>query len=291
MIRYILTLCMLVTCIFLQAQSKHELNEIVIERSACFGKCPVFQIRLFQNGDVYYKGKKNVSKIGVYQSKLSRTKTRNFFKTLDALQWTSYQENYKNPARDLPHLKIQLFGRVFYKSISQAEAGPKELESIAIQLENLIKGLKWTKLRFEIPPSSIPETEEIESLQGMMQSVDENVGMVDMSNKTIQPETFSYVEQMPEFPGGYDALMTYLRKNLKYPELARELNVSGKVICQFIVFSDGSIGEVKVLRGIHPSCDSEAVRVIKSMPFWKSGKQNGVPVNVRMNLPINFVLR
>lgn len=291
---FILFLVISLACVGMQAQSKNKYNEFIIERSACFGKCPVFQIRLFQNGDVYFKGKKNVSKIGVYKGKLSLSKTRKFFKALDSLSWSRYEDRYKNPATDLPHLKIQIYGEAFYKSIIQAEAGPKELELVALRLEGMIKGVKWTKLKYETPPTSVPESEPDLPLEPEGNSVGiEGIVETESSNtpSAPQPEVFSYVEQMPEFPGGYDALMTFLRNNIQYPEVAREMNISGKVICQFIVYKDGSVGEIKILRGIHPSCDSEAIRVLKKMPLWKSGKQNGAPVNVRMNLPINFVLK
>ncbi|QLH48032.1 MAG: hypothetical protein HWD58_21990 [Bacteroidota bacterium] len=109
---FILFLVISLACVGMQAQSKNKYNEFIIERSACFGKCPVFQIRLFQNGDVYYKGK-NVSKIGVYKGKLSLSKTRKFFKALDSLSWNRYEDRYKNPATDLPHLKIQIYGEAF----------------------------------------------------------------------------------------------------------------------------------------------------------------------------------
>jgi periplasmic protein TonB len=100
-----------------------------------------------------------------------------------------------------------------------------------------------------------------------------------------------WVEEMPSFPGGAQALFSFLGKNLKYPEDAKAIGISGKVIITFVVETDGSITEVAVARSIGPLCDDEAVRVVKSMPNWIPGKQNNIPVRVRFNLPVKFILQ
>ena len=100
------------------------------------------------------------------------------------------------------------------------------------------------------------------------------------------------VETMPEFPGGQQALFKYLSENVKYPVIAQENGIQGRVICQFVVNKDGSIVEVEVVRsGGDPSLDKEAVRVIKSMPKWKPGQQRGKPVRVKYTVPVNFKLQ
>ena len=99
------------------------------------------------------------------------------------------------------------------------------------------------------------------------------------------------VEKMPEFPKGATALNQYLSNNIKYPVDAMKAGIQGRVICQFIVSKDGSITDIKVLRSVHPSLDREAVRVIKNMPKWTPGMQDGKVVNVRYTLPINFRMR
>ena len=103
-------------------------------------------------------------------------------------------------------------------------------------------------------------------------------------------EPLTFVEEMPEFPGGQEALLTYLVKKVEYPKEAMDAKVEGNVYISFIVERDGKISEVKALRGIGGGCDEEAVRVVKSMPKWKPGKQNGKPVRVRYNMPIRFKL-
>ena len=103
---------------------------------------------------------------------------------------------------------------------------------------------------------------------------------------------FVIVESMPEFPGGQQALFKYLSENVKYPVIAQENGIQGRVICQFVVNKDGSIVDVEVVRsGGDPSLDKEAVRVIKSMPKWKPGKQRGKPVRVKYTVPVNFKLQ
>jgi TonB family protein len=101
---------------------------------------------------------------------------------------------------------------------------------------------------------------------------------------------FTAVEQQPGFPGGNQACAQYLQTNIKYPAEARKNKVQGRVITSFVVMQDGSIGDVKVLRGIGYGADEEAVRVIKNMPKWYPGMQNGRPVNVQYTLPIAFTL-
>ena len=103
---------------------------------------------------------------------------------------------------------------------------------------------------------------------------------------------FVVVESMPEFPGGQQALFRFLSENVKYPVIAQENGIQGRVICQFVVNKDGSIVDVEVARsGGDPSLDKEAVRVIKSMPKWKPGKQRGKPVRVKYTVPVNFKLQ
>ena len=107
----------------------------------------------------------------------------------------------------------------------------------------------------------------------------------------VEEEVFDMVEQAPQFPGGPAELMAYLSKNIRYPVIAQENGISGRVICQFVVSSDGSVRDIKVMRGVDPSLDKEAVRVIQSMPKWIPGRQNGKAVSVRYTLPVTFRLQ
>lgn len=107
------------------------------------------------------------------------------------------------------------------------------------------------------------------------------------------PEVFTVVEEMPEFPGGAMEMMKYIQKNIQYPAMAREAGISGKCFLKFVVNGDGVISDVQILKGVAgcPDCDKEAMRVVKSMPKWKAGKQNGRAVPVYFNLPINFTIK
>jgi protein TonB len=104
-------------------------------------------------------------------------------------------------------------------------------------------------------------------------------------------EVFVVVEEMPSFPGGDTELFKFIYDNIKYPELAKENNIQGKVILRFCVTYKGTVDQVSVVRGVDPSLDEEAIRVIKMLPLWKPGKQGGKPVNVWYSVPISFQLK
>ena len=158
------------------------------------------------------------------------------------------------------------------------------------------------------PPPPPPAVQEVEVLN----VVEDNVETESIEVNTEETETevviaapveapveeeeeevvFVIVESMPEFPGGQQALFKYLSENVKYPVIAQENGIQGRVICQFVVNKDGSIVDVEVVRsGGDASLDKEAVRVIKTMPKWKPGKQRGKPVRVKYTVPVNFKLQ
>ncbi len=107
----------------------------------------------------------------------------------------------------------------------------------------------------------------------------------------VENKVFDVVEQMPSFPGGPSALMKYLSENTRYPVVAQENGVQGRVVVSFVVEKDGHITDVKVVRSVDPSLDKEAARVVKSMPSWIPGKQNGSAVRVKYNVPVSFKLQ
>lgn len=110
-----------------------------------------------------------------------------------------------------------------------------------------------------------------------------------MKEGTDQP--LSLVSEMPLFPGGPAALKLYLDNNLRYPNMARSNEIQGKVFVSFVVNTDGSIVDVKVVRGVGGGCSEEAIRVIKAMPKWKAGMNNGHKVRVKMTMPIQFAIK
>ena len=110
-------------------------------------------------------------------------------------------------------------------------------------------------------------------------------------NAESTEKTYVVVEQMPAFPGGDAALMKYLSENIKYPEAAEKAGEQGRVVVNFIVEKDGAISNVNVVRSVTPTLDAEAVRVIKAMPKWVPGKQDGQFVRVKYNVPVSFRLQ
>lgn len=161
------------------------------------------------------------------------------------------------------------------------------------------------------PPPPPPEPEVPEIIDVVEERVDTKIDLSsledDQSKAQIQTytpppppkpvvdeateEIFVVVEKQPEFPGGTTALMKFLGDNIKYPVIAQENGIQGRVITNFVVERDGSISDVQVVRGQDPSLDKEAVRVIKTMPKWKPGQQRGKPVRVRFTLPVVFRLQ
>ena len=109
-------------------------------------------------------------------------------------------------------------------------------------------------------------------------------------SETGENVDFYKFETMPKFPGGDDSLMRYLMYNVKYPKVALKKEIEGQVLVNFVINIDGSIGEVKVKKSINPMLDEEAVRLVKLMPLWQAGMQDGKAVPVHFDLPINFVL-
>ena len=107
----------------------------------------------------------------------------------------------------------------------------------------------------------------------------------------VTNKVFDVVEVMPSFPGGQGALMSYLNSHTKYPVVAQENGVQGRVTVSFVVERDGSITDVHVVRSVDPSLDREAARVVSSMPNWQPGKQNGSAVRVKFNVPVQFKLQ
>ncbi len=156
------------------------------------------------------------------------------------------------------------------------------------------------------PPASVSKADIIDIVDNDADIEEENllstddqtefvdITAVEVINLEPEPEPddvpFQIVEDMPEFPGGQEALLKYLSSHIKYPSICRENNIQGRVVLQFIVNKDGSIVDVEVIKPVHPQLDKEAVRVVEGMPKWKPGSQRGKPVRVKYTLPVNFRL-
>jgi len=150
------------------------------------------------------------------------------------------------------------------------------------------------------PPPQIEDIVEVEDdqvveeVEILVQNKDDEIVTFTPPPPKDEPpakvEIFDVVSNSPTFPGGEEALYKFLADNLKYPAIAREAGTQGKVYVQFVVWTDGSIRDVQVLRGIGSGCDEEAIRVVKMMPNWQPGEQMGKKVPVRYRLPIKFTL-
>jgi len=210
-------------------------------------------------------------------------------------------------------LTYVLLGFVFVLSLcyvalewTEKEVTKYEVADMDFQFEEEIEIQQTTQET--PPPPPPPVVQEVEVLNVVEDDVeteeiqintedDKDVEVVIQAPVEIQEEEpedepiFVIVENKPEYPGGDAALMKYISENIKYPVIAQENGIQGRVICQFVVNKDGSIVDITVVRGVDPSLDKEAVRVIKSMPTWKPGKQRGKAVRVKYTLPIVFRLQ
>lgn len=157
------------------------------------------------------------------------------------------------------------------------------------------------------PPPEAPKVEEVLQIvendakveETTIQASEETGQAVEVKYVPVEVEEeepeeqqiFQVVEEMPEFPGGMAECLKFLGKNIKYPTISQENGVQGKVIVQFVVNKDGSIVDPVVVRSVDPYLDKEALRVIKTMPKWKPGKQRGKAVRVKYTVPVTFKLQ
>lgn len=180
------------------------------------------------------------------------------------------------------------------KEIQQVEAPPP--------LKSTIKFLPpVVKPDDQVTDEYIPTAEELHEVDPGVATQVGQAGGVDYSLLEVEEpveevvkekkeEAFTYVEEMPSFPGGEEELLRFIAQKVKYPEIARRAGVEGKVFVSFVVEKNGTITELQVVKGIGAGCDEEAIRVIQLMDKWKPGRQNGNPVRVRISIPFLFKL-
>jgi len=178
--------------------------------------------------------------------------------------------------------------------LRKTEVVEEEMVEITKQEEQKPQPVEMPKqtTQLEIVEDDV-EVEDIEINAEVDQSevIDDYVPVEVEEEEVTEAEIFQIVEEMPSYPGGEAKMYEYLGKNIKYPQIARESGIQGRVFVNFVVEPDGSVSNVKVLRGIGGGCDEEAMRVIKSMPKWKPGKQRGKAVRVSYTLPVVFKLQ
>jgi protein TonB len=199
------------------------------------------------------------------------------------------------------------------KLAQKKEAKVERKEPVKVEMEKVVEKVK-SSVKFTAPEikkdDEVKPEDEIKSQDDLsktntaigtfdVKGNDEAEGevlkakevVVDEKPKEEETKVFDVVEQMPSFPGGDAELMKYLNTHIKYPVVAEENGIQGRVIATFVVERDGSISDVKVVKSVDPSLDKEAIRVLKGMPKWIPGKQNGSAVRVKYTVPVTFRLQ
>ena len=191
-----------------------------------------------------------------------------------------------------------------HKSYDKREIDPSLLRQTEVVEEEMVEITKQEEPKpqpVEVPKQTtqleiVEDDVEVEDIEinaevDQTEVLEEYVPVEVVEEDVQEQEIFQIVEEMPSYPGGDQKLMEFVAKNIKYPQIARETGIQGRVFVGFVVEPDGSVSNVKVLRGIGGGCDEEAMRVVKSMPKWKPGKQRGKAVRVSYMLPVNFKLQ
>ena len=178
------------------------------------------------------------------------------------------------------------------KSSSLKSSNNRGNRDVVFKMKSISEGVTRPK------DSNKPNSTKLRSVSKRKPKRSENVSMEEHALPPAPPpapeetdKIFVVVEEPTEFPGGNDALNKYLSKSIRYPEIAQENGIQGRVIVQFVVEKDGSTAHIEVARGVDPALDKEAVRVVKEMPKWKPGKQRGKPVRTKYTLPVVFRLQ
>ncbi len=167
------------------------------------------------------------------------------------------------------------------------ETPPEQLEQPEPEPETIIEELTIVEDDVKVADIKI-DTEADEKTQTSTKVV--QVTEVEIVEEEVEPIAFAVVEDKPMFPGGDAALMKFIAENTKYPEIAKENGIQGRVFVQFVIDKNGSVTKVQIAKGVDPYLDSEAVRVVKTIPNWAPGKQRGKAVPVTYIVPINFKL-
>ncbi len=233
---------------------------------------------------------------------------------LAALGWLAL--TLKNIADEQAARRAAMTQAVELSALEQHKEKKAEVkQQIKVEPERVVEQVK-SSIKFTAPvikkDSEVKPEDELKTQDQLMETKtaigsfdvkgndDANGEVLKAKEVIAQPEppkhveeekVFDVVEQMPMFPGGQGELLKWLSSNVKYPVVAQENGVQGRVVVSFVVERDGSITDVKVVRSVDPSLDKEAVRVVSSMPKWTPGKQNGSAVRVKYNVPVAFRLQ
>lgn len=218
----------------------------------------------------------------------------------------------KNPKIDLENKKniFFLIGLTFSLSVTFMSFEWKFFNEIQGKLGDLVieqledEMIPITRAEPPPPPPPPPQQQVIEEIQIVEDDeeiedeiqidteADENTEVqeieLNIEEEIEEEQIFLVVEEMPEYPGGQGALMAFVRENVVYPEIAIDNNIEGTVYVSFVVDKTGKVNNIKILRGVHPALDKEAIAVVQKLRGFSIGKQRGKPVSVQFNLPIKF---
>ncbi len=188
-----------------------------------------------------------------------------------------------------PASKVENFGEL------KLETPPEELIPLIREKKKEAAPPVKTVVEFILADNDMEIDENLEIFDSEIEE-NEAINYQDFLPKETEEEEEDlppvwFVDEMPEFPGGMPSLMKFISTSIRYPVVAQENGIQGKVIITFVIDKSGNVTNVRVFRGIDPALDAEALRVVKTLPRWKPGKQNGKAVRVNYNVPINFVLQ
>ena len=195
-----------------------------------------------------------------------------------AFEWTQHEKKYDGDILDAGDIILE--EEVIPITMPEKKTVPPPPQAVSqAEVLNIVED------DAEIEETTLVSNED----QAVFVEVTDDVPVV-VEEVEEEQEIFQVVENMPEFPGGTQALLQYLKKNIKYPTICQEQGIQGRVVVQFVVNKDGSIVDPEVIKPINPYLDKEALRVVSTMPKWKPGSQRGKPVRVKFTLPVQFKL-
>jgi protein TonB len=211
---------------------------------------------------------------------------------LEALQLSKLQEQAKKrEKKDVVKPKVEPKKEIPVARQTQKFTAPVIKKDELVKEENQVKQMDQLDAKVAVGTENVKGTTD-RTVEAVRNDIAVGTPPPPPAPKPeVSNKVFDVVEQMPSYPGGTGALMSYLNSNIKYPVVAQENGVQGRVIVGFVVERDGSITDVNILKSIDPSLDREAARVVRSMPRWTPGKQNGQAVRVKYNVPVTFRLQ
>lgn len=209
---------------------------------------------------------------------------------MQAMELKALQEAAKKPKKEEPKVQPKVEPKKEIPEVRQTQ----KFTAPVIKKDELVKEENQVKQMDDLDKKAAVGNVDQEGTQNRTVEAVRNdiaVNTPPEPKEDVAKKVFDVVEEMPSFPGGNGALMQFLQSNVKYPVVAQENGVQGRVQIGFVVERDGSITDVRVVRSVDPSLDKEAMRVVKMMPRWNPGKQNGQTVRVKYTVPVLFRLQ